>query len=148
AGPVFYQENGGGNSGLVPRLTVELQREQDMTEFGLAAGNDLVGASGFENALWAQFASVFGGIRVSEPLKFYGAGTFYRNGRAPGAGLLTLNPTTAAGQGYAGEVGVEWKFNRFVTVSGAFTRIAQVGTPGADLTRNIGAVRLILTNVE
>lgn len=148
AGPVFYAENGGGSANVLPRATLELQREEGMTEFGAAIGTDLVGASGFSNALWAQYASLLAAWRVNEPLRLYGVGSFYRNGPAEEGGFQTLDPSFPSSSGYTAEVGAEWKFNRFVTVSGAFTRIAQVGTEWVNLSRNIGAVRLILTNVE
>lgn len=145
AGPILYQQHGGAQ-GVLPQVIFELGREADRFDLGFAVGNDLVGASGFGAALWAQFVSLSAGYRVSEPLRVYGHGSYYRNGPAPGEGLRTLLPSTTGSNGYGAEVGVEYRVNRVVSFSGAFTRIAQVGTEEADLSRNIGAVRLILTN--
>ena len=139
------QPNG---SGTLPRLNAELGREGPQLEYGLYAGHDLVGASGFTDALWADYASLFASYRIYYlPLKFFAGTTYYRNGAAPNVGTLPLfrsdNRTSA---GYSLEGGVEVKLSRTLLAQGVYDRFAQIGAiyTGAqpNLTRNIVAVRL------
>jgi hypothetical protein len=82
-------------------------------------------------------------------LAVYGAGSFFRNGRAPAEGAFTLDGGERVAQGYALGAGLEFKVNEYVSVQGAVDRIAQVGVGGAaadvGLARNVAAVRLHMT---
>ena len=80
----------------------------------------------------------------------YGAGSFFRNGRAPNDGAFSLKDTAYVSQGYAVGGGVEFRMNRYLTLQGAVDRIAQVGAgdaeaAGVDLARNVLAVRLVIS---
>ncbi len=151
AGPVFYVADD-GTQGLLPRVSLELGHEAGRLELGAALGHDLVGASGFTSAVWADFASLVAGYHFSQALRAFGAASYYRNGKAPNTGVIpgqvdavTGLPTTT--QGYALGLGLEWRFLRQASLQGSFDRIAQVGAvdaAGLALTRNIAAVRLIV----
>jgi hypothetical protein len=140
-GPILYRAQDGQMRG-VPRITAELAQELGQVDLGLVAGNDLVGASGFTDALWAQFGSAFVNWRATRVLRFYGVANVYRNG--PALTPLDGGAAEGVGTGYALEAGADWSWTRFANVQGAFTRISQVGTGAADLARNIVAVRLVL----
>ncbi|QSQ27002.1 hypothetical protein JY651_19710 [Pyxidicoccus parkwayensis] len=148
-GPVHYSGPNGVPSGWVPRVTVELMREGEMLDVGVAAGHDLVGASGFANAVWADYASLVVARRFTHRFNAFGAASFFRNGRAPDLewGVFRGSPTVS--QGYALSGGVEYRINRQVSAQGAVDRIAQVGVAEAagagDLTRNVFAVRLVVS---
>lgn len=149
-GPVYYL--GAGTAGWVPRATLELQRDGEQLDFGLAAGHDLVGASGFTAAIWADFASVIAEYKFSDQLRVFGAASYYRNGQAPNLGWGFAGAQVggaAAVSGYGAGTGVEWMFTRQLAVQGTFDRYAQVGVTGglaaADLARNVAAVRLVWT---
>ncbi|MDC0707380.1 hypothetical protein POL68_02750 [Stigmatella sp. ncwal1] len=147
-GPVLYNA-GNGTSGVLPRVSVELAREGELFDLGLLAGHDLVGASGFTNTLWADYASLVMARRFSERLSVYGAGSYFRNGRAPGQGVFSLGSSAEVSQGYAVGGGVDYRLSRYLTLQAAVDRIAQVGNgeaaDGVDLTRNVAAVRLMIT---
>jgi hypothetical protein len=147
AGPSFFS-SARGESRVVPRLTAELAQERETVNVGLVAGNDLVGASGFTDALWAQFASAFGNWHPVRPLRLYGVASVYRNGPALAPLFADLPPSAGVGTGYAVETGVDWSWTRHANVQGAFTRIAQVGVGTTELSRNIVAVRLVLHPAE
>jgi len=147
AGPSFFT-SARGDARVVPRLTAELAQERETVNVGLVAGNDLVGASGFTDALWAQFASAFGNWHPVRSLRLYGVASLYRNGPAMVPLFADLPPSAGVGTGYAVEAGVDWSWTRHANVQGAFTRIAQVGVGAADLSRNIVAVRLVLHPAE
>jgi hypothetical protein len=133
----------------MPRVTAGLEREGELFDMGLAAGHDLVGASGFEHALWADFASVSLARRVNDRLSFNAAASYFRNGRAPNEGAFKLNESPFVSQGYAVEGGVEYRLNRYVALQGMANRIAQVGAgdeaAGVDLARNVLAIRLLIS---
>lgn len=147
-GPVFYQP-AEGELGVLPRVTVELAREGELFDVGFMLGHDLVGASGFTNTLWADYASLVFSRRFNARWSVYGAGSFFRNGRAPGQGAFSLKDTLYVSQGYAVGGGVEYRLNRYLTLQGAADRIAQVGAEdeaaGVDLARNVFAVRLVIS---
>jgi hypothetical protein len=149
AGPVSYRGPGGQERGWVPRVNLELMREGELLDVGVAVGHDLVGASGFANAVWADYASMVLARRFTQRFNVFGAASFFRNGRAPDMewGVFDGSPTVS--QGYALSGGVEYRINRQVSAQGAVDRIAQVGvaeTAGAgDLTRNVFAVRLVVS---
>ncbi len=149
-GPVFFQQDAAlGPSGVLPRASVELLYEGQRMEWGFAAGHDLVGASGFTNAMWADYASLVGIRRFSEKLSVYGRASYFRNGRAPGEDFFETSGEFLA-QGYALGLGLEYRLDRRLTVQGALDRVAQVGAVGTstDLARNVAAVRLIWTAWE
>ena len=147
AGPSFFT-SARGEARVLPRLTAELAQERETVNVGVVAGNDLVGASGFTDALWAQFASAFGNWHPVRALRLYGVASLYRNGPALVPLFEDLPPSAGVGTGYAVEAGVDWSWTRHANVQGAFTRIAQVGVGEAELSRNIVAVRLVLHPTE
>ncbi len=147
-GPVLYRSPEGVSS-LMPRFAVEVAREGELFDVGLAAGHDLVGASGFTGTLWADYASLMFTRRINQHWAVYGVGSFFRNGRAPNQGAFSLKDTAYVSQGYAVGGGVEFRMNRYLTLQGAVDRIAQVGAAdeaaGVDLARNVLAVRLVIS---
>ena len=149
AGPIYFQNHGNPDeAGWLPKATLELNREGESLELFFTVGQDLVGASGFTSALWADFASVVASYKFISPFRAFAAANYFRNGRAPSVGLSPFgppSPTTA--QGYAVGGGVEWRASRHVSVLGTFDRFAQVGAQqvDVDVTRNIAAVRLVVT---
>ncbi|NOJ97571.1 hypothetical protein HMI51_32100 [Corallococcus coralloides] len=148
-GPVRYLPADATRGGWVPRVALELVREGERSDFGFAVGHDLVGASGFSGAVWADYASVMGAHRFTQKLSAFGAASFFRNGRAPGEYYTQWRNTTNVSQGYAVGGGVEYRLSRKLALQGAFDRIAQVGAAdvagAGDLTRNVFALRLVLT---
>ena len=148
-GPVLYTSPE-GESEVLPRFAAELAREGELFDVGVVVGHDLVGASGFTNALWADYASLMFARRINQRWSVYGAGSFFRNGRAPSDGAFSLKDTAYVSQGYAVGGGVEFRMNRHLTLQGAVDRIAQVGAgdeeaAGVDLARNVLAVRLVVS---
>ncbi|WP_233262245.1 hypothetical protein [Vitiosangium sp. GDMCC 1.1324] len=147
-GPVAFQGEG-GTSGVIPRVRLELLHEAVHFDLGLVAGHDLVGASGFTNALWADFAGLVVNRHFSHRVLLYGVASFFRNGRAPGDGLFTWGSNPQVAQGYALGAGLEFKVSRNVSMQAAVDRIAQVGmgetAAGVNLTRNVAAIRLHMT---
>jgi hypothetical protein len=144
-GPVRYEEIGG--SGLVPRFQVEVGREAHHFELGVQAGQDVVGASGYAIALWTQYAGGYAAWRVGGPLRLFGGGYYFRNGRAPGNPSAWFGPISEA-DGYAIGGGVEWRFHRKLVAQAQLDHVDQLG-PGRGaaetLSRNIAAVRLVMT---
>lgn len=146
-GPVLFIPQGGVGGGWLPKVGLELNRTGEYFDIGIAAGHDLVGASGLEAALWADYASVTGVRRFGRRFSVFGAASFFRNGQPPGEGIFSNSGRTS--QGYAMGGGLQYDFRRNASVQATVDRIAQVGrteVPGAfDLTRNIAAVRLLLS---
>lgn len=144
-GPVFFQQPAAvGPSGVMPRVAVELAREGEYTDWAFVTGHDLVGASGFTTALWADYASLLGTRRFTQKLSVFGAASYFRNGQAPGQDFFQATAPQLS-QGYAVGAGVEYRWDRSLSFVGALDRIAQVGAvgTGTDLTRNVAAVRVI-----
>jgi hypothetical protein len=145
-GPVsFTGEEGSG--GIIPRVKLELLHEAGPFDMGFVAGHDLVGASGFTNALWADYAGLVLNRHFNDRVSIYGMASFFRNGRAPGEGAFTWDGGARVAQGYALGAGLEFKINRYVSMQTAVDRIAQVGVDeevaaGMNLTRNVAAIRL------
>ncbi|WNG48230.1 hypothetical protein F0U60_31905 [Archangium minus] len=149
AGPVAFSGQE-GTSGVIPRVKLELLHEARHFDLGFIAGHDLVGASGFTNALWADYAGMVVNKHFNDRVSVYGMGSFFRNGRAPGHGVFTWGEDPTVAQGYALGVGLEFKVSRYVSMQAAVDRIAQVGmdeetTAGLNLTRNVAAIRLHMT---
>lgn len=144
-GPTHYRASS-GESGWVPRVQLELGRENGRFDVGFVVGHDLVGASGFSHALWADYASGVFAWHATGSFQLFGAVSYFRNGRAPSQGWsLELGSTPYASSGYAAGVGAEWKVNRQLSLQLTLDRFAQVvgeDTDGADLSRNIAAVKL------
>jgi hypothetical protein len=117
-------------------------------EVALEAGHDLVGASGFSSVLWADFATLTVSYRFFAAwrgVRVFGAASYFRNGHADQAWVP--GPIAGTAQGYAGEVGVEWKLNTVFALQGTADRIEQLGGAvygGGDLARDIIAVRLVI----
>ncbi|XXF80864.1 hypothetical protein P2318_14215 [Myxococcaceae bacterium GXIMD 01537] len=146
-GPVFFrQPTALGGSGVVPRVALELARDGQFVDWGFVVGHDLVGASGFTDALWADYASLMATRRFSARLSLTGAASYFRNGLAPGEDFFEARGERLA-QGYAVGLGLEYRWTRRLSMQGALDRIAQVGAvgTGVDLTRNVAAVRFIYT---
>jgi hypothetical protein len=143
-GPMAYVGQEG--QGLVPRVALELAHESERFELGAVAGHDLVGASGFSNVVWADYAGLMVTGRFDSRLSAHGAASYFRNGQAPNEGAFSLGGSPLVVQGYALGLGVDFKVNRYVSLQGAVDRIAQVGAAeaaaGVELTRNVAAVRL------
>ena len=118
-------------------------------DLGVAVGHDLVGASGFTNALWADYASVVVGRHFNDRLSMNAAASYFRNGRAPGDGAFQVIDSPYVSQGYAVGGSVDYRLTRYLTLQGAVDRIAQVGAGGAaagvNLARNVFAVRLLIS---
>lgn len=148
-GPVRYLAPGGQEGGWVPRLNVELYRDGELLDVALAAGHDLVGANGFTHAVWADYVGVTLDRRISQRVSAFGAASFFRNGRAPSREWAVFNGSPLVSQGYAVSAGVEYRLSRRLMAQAAVDRIAQVGVAdslgAADLTRNVFAVRLVVT---
>lgn len=144
-GPVSFSA-GDGSGGVIPRVKLELLHEAGPFDLGFVAGHDLVGASGFTNALWADYAGLVLNRHFNDRVSVYGVASFFRNGRAPGEGAFTWNGGARVAQGYALGAGLEFKVNRYVSMQTAVDRIAQVGVDeavlGVNLTRNVAAIRL------
>ncbi|MFL5348009.1 MAG: hypothetical protein ACJ8AT_24730 [Hyalangium sp.] len=147
-GPVLYTSPE-GQSGWLPRVAVGLERDGELLDLGVSAGHDLVGASGFTNALWADYASVMVSRRFDDRLSAHAAASYFRNGRAPNEGAFRWNESPYVSQGYAVGGSVDYRLTREVTLQGAVDRIAQVGAgdvaAGVDLARNVLAVRLVVS---
>jgi hypothetical protein len=146
AGPVSYL-GADGTQGVLPRVRLELLQEAGTLEMGLIGGHDLVGASGFTNTLWADYAGLMLNKHLHSRLFLYGAASFFRNGRVVEEG--TFSPGGGGGrvaQGYALMAGAELKVNRYLSMQTTVDRIAQVGEDEAaadvGLARNVVAVRL------
>jgi hypothetical protein len=145
AGPVGYWEPQGA-PGLAPSASLNVYRRLRRVDLGLTLGQDLVGASGFSSAVWAQYGSLHAGWRHRPQLRTYVGASVYRNGRAPGTVDDYLSPSAeGVSFGYGVGAGLEWELNTFMSVQGQLERVVQVGELGPeDLTRNIAAVRLVL----
>jgi hypothetical protein len=148
AGVAFYSEHQDPQkNGVVPRFEIGVtQRITSRVDWIFLAGHDLVGASGFNTAVWADFATLTIGWQVLQKLRLFGYGSFFRNGPMPNVGVFPLgwnHDGVAAGYGAGG--GAEWRFNRHLAVQASYDRIDQVGgldTGQPTLTRNIVAARL------
>ena len=111
AGPVYFARYDGSSQGFLPRVTVELGREGERVDLAVALGHDLVGASGFSSAVWADFASTMASFGVSPSFKIYGAASYFRNGRAPNVGAVPWSAAAdTAVQGYAVGLGTDGSF--------------------------------------
>jgi len=145
AGPILFSR-GTGDSSLMPRALVELSRERDGLMFAASVGHDLIGASGFNAAVWADWASLMAEWRPRRNLGVFGAVNLYRNGAAPDVGWLS-GPHVSTGYGMGG--GLDWTFARGLTAQLRFDRYSQldraVAAYGMRLERNILAVRLVWT---
>ncbi len=150
AGAAFYVEHQHPEkNGVVPRFEVAVtQRITSRVDWIFLAGHDLVGASGFSTAVWADYANLTISWQVLQKLRLFGYGSFFRNGAMPNVGVFPLgwnHDGVAAGYGFG--AGAEWRFNRNVAVQASYDRIDQVGgldTGQTSLTRNIVAARLIV----
>lgn len=144
-GPTLYQPSR-GTQGWLPRVQLELGRESGRFDVAFAVGHDLVGASGFSHALWADYASSVLSWRAHPRVRLFGAASYFRNGRAPAEGWSwELGSTARASSGYGAGVGAEWTVSRQLGLQLTLDRYAQVGgeaTDAAELSRNIVAVKL------
>ena len=149
AGLAFYREHlDPSKDGVVPRFEIDVaQKIAKRLDWVFAVGHDLVGASGFNTAVWADYASMTLSWQVLEKLRLFGYGSFFRNGPMPNIGVFPLKVDqekgVAAGYGLGG--GAEWRFNRNLAIQAAYDRIDQVGSVDpaqTSLTRNIVAARL------
>ena len=130
---------------ILPRAHLELARSVRGFELGIQAGQDLVGASGYTLALWAQYAGGYVGWRLNERIRIFGGAFGYRNGPAPGgvsewfAGMSEY--------GYAVSGGAEWRFHQRLMLQLQMDRIERVIGASAlgTFARNIAALRLVIT---
>src|SRR5690606_11040951 len=89
-GASYYLPGDDGPAGWSPRLTLSLDAELERLALGVAAGHDLVGASGFSTALWADFVAVSAGWHLTQHLQLRGVGNLFRNGPAPAEGAFSF----------------------------------------------------------
>ena len=147
-GPVSFMAQD-GRRGVLPRVKLELLHERGTFDAGFVLGHDLVGASGFSNTLWADYAGLTFNKHFSNRVRLYGAASFFRNGRAPNEDALSFNVGQNVSQGYALSAGLVFEVNRYVSMQAAVDRIAQVGmdevAAGINLDRNVAALRLHMT---
>ncbi|MCI0571679.1 MAG: hypothetical protein L0Y66_13080, partial [Myxococcaceae bacterium] len=150
-GPVWFR-GADGQSGLAPRLALALTQRGRRSEWSVALGHDLLGASGLEAARWADFASVSGGWSFTRSLRGDAAARYFRNGPAPDLGMLPGTADGRVAQGYALGVGLEWQLNAAFLLRGTLSRIQQVGpgtlTEPGSMTRNIVSIHAVLTAWE
>lgn len=136
-------------AGWTPRVTLSLDGRLERLHWGLAAGHDLVGASGFSTALWADFVAASAGWDITRSLQLRGVGNLFRNGPAPGVGTFSFSTEGGVvSQGYGVGLTADWRLADRWALQLQVTRIGQVGTLGSaapDLTRNIAAVRAVFT---
>jgi hypothetical protein len=149
AGAAFYREHlDPSKNGIVPRFEIDVaQRITKRLEWIFAVGHDLVGASGFSTAVWADYSSLTLSWQVLQKLRLFGYGSFFRNGPMPNIGVFPLKVDQEKGvaAGYGLGAGAEWRFNRHVAIQASYDRIDQVGSVDpvqTSLTRNIVAGRL------
>jgi hypothetical protein len=149
AGAAFYREHlDPSKNGVVPRFQIDVaQRITKRLDWIFTVGHDLVGASGFSTAVWADYSSLTMSWQLLEKLRLFGYGSFFRNGPMPNIGVFPLKVDqekgVAAGYGLGG--GAEWRFNRHVAIQATYDRLDQVGSVDpaqTSLTRNIVAARL------
>ncbi len=148
AGPGWFQKPGDpSHSGWFPRVTLQLAHDLEHFEGLLVVGHDLVGATGYTTALWADFAALTGAYKASRELSFFANASYFRNGRAPNEGIDSLSYRSGVSQGYVVGGGLEWRLTEFFALQGFVSRIAQVAGPttGIDYSRNIAAVRMSVT---
>ena len=85
-------------------------------------------------------------LRVTTPVRLFGAASYFRNGRAPAVGVNPFGPRgPGEAQGYAVALGVEWRAHRALSVIGTLDRFAQVGAEEPGVARNVAGVRWVLT---
>jgi len=149
AGAAFYREHlDPSKDGVVPRFEVDVaQRITKRVDWIFTVGHDLVGASGFSTAVWADYASLTLSWQLLEKLRLFGYGSFFRNGPMPNVGVFPLKVDQEKGvaAGYGLGTGAEWRFNRYVAIQASYDRLDQVGSVDpaqTSLTRNIVAARL------
>jgi hypothetical protein len=148
-GAAFYSEHlDPSKNGIVPRFEIDVgQQITKRLSWVFNVGHDLLGASGFSTAVWADYSSLTLSWQVLEKLRLFGYGSFFRNGPMPNIGVfpLKVNQSEGVAAGYGVGAGAEWRFNRYVAVQASYDRIDQVGSidsSQASLTRNIVAGRL------
>jgi len=148
-GAAFYSEHQNPEkNGIVPRFEIDVaQRISKRLDWIFTVGHDLVGASGFSTAVWADYASMTLSWQLLEKLRLFGYGSFFRNGPMPNVGVFPLKVDQEKGvaAGYGVGAGAEWRFNRHVAIQASYDRLDQVGSVDpaqTSLTRNIVAARL------
>ncbi len=149
AGAAFYSERQDPTkNGVVPRFQIDVgQRLSKRVDWIFTVGHDLVGASGFSTAVWADYASLTLSWQLLQKLRLFGYGSFFRNGPVPNVGVFPLKVDQEKGvsAGYGFGAGAEWRFNRYVAIQASYDRLDQVGgidPAQSSLTRNIVAARL------
>ena len=137
AGPIYYIDPTGapawtpyGVAGAIYRLR--------HGEVELRAGRDLVGATGFGTALWAEYVQAGVESRLGRRWTGRVGATYFVDGLAPAA--------VAAVSGYGGEAALDFRPGRDWTVEAAVDRIGQTsaapGTAALDLGIEVVAMRL------
>lgn len=146
-GAGMYVAPGSAVARPYPRAQLELGREGERVDLALVLGHDLMGASGFTAALWADYGSTVLDWRALESLKVFGAASVFRNGRAPDQGFWTVGGAGTS-QGYALAAGLEWQVTGAIALKLQGDRYAQIGAaaPGTvDLARNVLSARVVVT---
>jgi opacity protein-like surface antigen len=141
-GPVGFRD--AAISGVVPRIHLEASQGGRPLDLSLEVGQDLVGASGQASALWAQYAGAYAGWRLSRPLRIFVGGSLFRNGTAPGDAAEWFGGDSDS-DGYAVGAGVEWQLHQRLMVHLLLHHVDQVGGGTGVVSRNVGAVRLVMT---
>jgi hypothetical protein len=126
---------------VVPRLSLDLWHDLHVFTWGLTVGHDLVGASGFTAALWADYLSITASYHFAKNWRLFAIGNLFRNGPAPDKGYnFTFTLVPGVSQGYALETGLEWEWARNWALQATYYRIVQVGAAG-----DLGLIRMVVT---
>lgn len=149
-GPTFYQKLDSdpadiSRTGWLPRFLLDLSRDARGSRLGFTLAHELAGASGFTSGVWTEYASFYGTQKLFRDFSIVGAVALYRNGPAANVALDRWAGDQIA-KGYWVTGGLEWQLMREMTLTGTFTRIAQLqGLGGGQLSRNVIGLRLVYT---
>lgn len=150
-GPVWFREATGAG-GLRARLSFGLTQDARPFDWGVSLGHDLMGASGLDAARWVDVASATAGWSASRTVRGFAVASAFRNGRAPGVGVLSGTGEDRVTQGYGLGAGVDWRLHRALVLRGSVSRLQQLGAEdpvaAGTMTHNIVSVRALLTAWE
>lgn len=135
AGPALFAQE--GERRIEPIGAATLHHRTRRLELHGRVERGLVGSTGFDGAILAEILGAAGGYRIAGPLRIDVALGLFRNGRA-GEGAPFA-------EGFASEVGVEWRIDRYLAAELAWRRVEQLGLDSAeaiDLSRSIFALGL------
>jgi hypothetical protein len=147
-GPLYYRDRS-GIQGVAPWVHLQIDRQMSGFDIGLQLGHDVVGASGFATALWADYASLYAGIPLGRRVKLTAGASAFRNGKPPNEDWERSFSSASVSSGYALGAGLEWNLNQNVAMQLGVDRISQIAAPelseGVNLDRNIASARIIVT---